>query len=315
MNKISAAALLTIATTTASAQIPVDISQSKISIDSSQGVLFENLTVPGVGSVNLKFRWNPHTVSFEPVVETLDLQGAYCEQAVASGNISYSSTATDGYQIRQRTTDSITWGALTTASSRPYGFTVAWAKTVLPQDNPYLTGKSLPQFDPSKAYGVIGQVHTGSYSGFAQGMLVEITGSMAAGAFNIKQVGGTASTTFTLGANSATSRSHCASSNNGLYSGNTAYSSANANGYRVIFLSTGSGTITAASGAPYEFTATWEGQVKPGLYAGRMAAVHTGSYARFTATAPILVADVGDGLSVMSLSSSGEVLGTAVFTK
>jgi hypothetical protein len=316
MKSISAAVLSLIATA-AVAQVPVDISQSKISIDSSQTLNFENVNVPGLGSFQLKFRWNPHNLTFDPIVETLTSNGPYCEKAVATGNVSYSTTARDAYLIRQRTTATMTVGALTAASNRPYGFTAAWAKTQTANENPYLTGKALPSFDPNKSYGIIGTVHTGSYTGFDQGMLVEITGSLAAGVFNIKQVGGTGSTTFTVSPNSASSTPNCLSSSAGIYSGNTSYSSANANAYQVAYISAGSGSITAATTPAYGFTATWDNDIvgKRGFQYGRVASVHTGSYSSFTTAGTVFLADFGDGLAITALSDTQEAIGTAVFTK
>ena len=295
------------------AQVPVDLSQSKVSIQNAETLRVENLNVPGLGSYQVNFRWNPQTVSFVPAMDSLVSNGSYCESASLSGNVAYSSGNADAYLLRQRTTSTMTVGAITSKSGGAYGFTVTWAKTSTAAENPYLTGKTVTNFDRTKGYGLVG-ISSSAYP-FSHGTLVEVSGGIAPGTFNIKQVGGTASAVFTTVASSVAARANCPSSSNGLYSGNVSYSTGNTGAYQISFLNVGSGSINTISGGAYGFAAIWEPSTtgKAGFSYGLVSMTSSAYFLMSGAT--IFVADVGDGVLVTSLTDSQQAAATTAFLK
>ena len=306
------AAIAALGISSAHAQIAVDLSQSRVSVQDSQSLKIENLAIPGIGSFQLNFQWNPNTLNFEPKVETLFNNGAYCESAIASGSATEPANI-NGYDIRQRTIDGITMGAITVISNAPYPFTASWAKTRTAEENPYLIGREITTFDSSKAYGVVG---FSGISGMLPGAIVEVDGGFTAGAFNFYDPRNRRVTTFTLSAGSIKQTTNCAAAQTGLFSGQKYYSDNDA-AYQVSIISANSGSITNAKVGSSPFTATWGNMpvLKRGFGFGTLSSTNETAHPHMTQGVRAFVSDVGNGIAITSINESRYNTGSAVFLK
>lgn len=313
-----ATASITFLTTSATAQIPVDLTQANVTIEDNQTLKIENLKVPDAGSFQLMFRWNPATATFEPQVQTLIANGSYCEKATASGSTSATANK-DGYVIWQRTNASMTVGALAPVKAGASSFTVTWAKTNTASENPYLVGQSVSKYNPNNAYGIVGKVYEYAYPGFTTGMLVEVTANMASGNVTIRQVaGGSANAVFSYA--TAQWQRNCPAAPTGIYSGDVS-ASANVDGYQASFSGSHSGGIAAINSGASAFTASWWPTGVPGVSGkrgfeyGAVNSVYSFTYPNFVTNSNVFVADVGGGISVTQIDASAKATATAAFLR
>ncbi|SDM07292.1 hypothetical protein SAMN05428957_102131 [Oryzisolibacter propanilivorax] len=311
------APLIAFTASLACAQVPVDLSQATLTLESSQTLRVENLQVPGLGSYRLDFQWDPGSISFVPVVASLLGNGSYCERARASGNVGYVQRNKDGYLLRQRTDGAVTVGALSAAHYGPSAFTVTWAKTASAAANPYLVDRLVPDFDPVKAYGVMGTVQADAYPGFETGMLVEVVGNLAGGAFTVRQVGGSAQASFSFPATQTQARANCPASASGVYSGNVAYGTFAIDAYQVSFINGHEGSVMPLNDSAHKFSASWNADTAgmAGFNHGRTSKVLSPAFPGFAEGADVFLADVGDGLAVTQTNAASRAVATTVFLK
>ena len=256
LTTLALAAIASLAITGAHAQIAVDLSQARVSIHGTQTLKLENLAIQGMGTYQVNLRWNPVTLSFEPVVESLIANGAYCEKVLATGNVNNPNNK-DGYDLRQRTVGGITSGAITGISKDQYHFIASWAKTDSMESNPYLIGNTIQNFDKTRAYGTVG--YADAYSPISAGAVVEVHGNFASGVFNFREVNSERVATFIFPPASASTTANCAATTSGLYSGNP-LSIANKNGYQITILDSASGSVASAvTGGLLVFSAISDG--------------------------------------------------------
>jgi hypothetical protein len=204
--------------------------------------------------------------------------------------------------------------------------TIAWAKTATQDANPYLVGRLLTSFDATKGYGVIGEASTSYYVGFAPGDFVEVTGSPDRGAVSILKIGTSASISMPLALSSdygggqvLTTTNNCAPASGGLATGNLA--SQDNDDYVYSALGVNAGSIAASSNRSYAFTTNWGNFSAPATFRkaavgyGVMGTSSSSFYSKFTLNQTIFGVDIGTGVAIGGVDSTGKVIAAAVFVR
>jgi cold shock CspA family protein len=290
------------ASVAASAGVPIDTTGATLQVAGKDGIQFTNLTVPGYGNYSLRFKWNPDTLSFvyDPASLSVASTSRCTSRLYKIPNDSYYAWTSI------RVVNGVEYGGLidVSASVSPDNislgylwsdFVVNWARTAKATDNPYLTGRTVPTFDPTKGYGFVAD----DGYGFAQGDLVEITANPEVDNFlTIKQVNGSQAITL----NSGVVRTNT----QGCVSGTATYSGRNSSDKAVISISGDVGSLQANS-----LQATWSVSTGSGI-------VGTGSgseYGGLLKDTKILVRDVGDGITLIGLDANGKAISSYTFLR
>lgn len=311
--------------TTAFAQVPVDLTRSSFTNVTATKFQIDNLNVPGVGSFQLSFEWNPATAKFDPVISTLRNNGDTCTTAVLKGNTSYSPNLA-GYKYMTRVNANGEFGGIQVGNYPATELTIVWAKTATADQNPYLVGRLLTNFDQSKGYGVIGEAHNYYYAGFATGDFVEVTGSPDKGAVSILKIGTASSLSMPLALSSdygggqvLTTTTNCPPVTGGLATGNL--KTADNDSYIFSALGVNAGSIAAASTRSYAFTTNWGSLAAPASFRksavgyGVMGTTSSSYYTKFTPNQTIFGVDIGTGIAIGGVDSTGKVIAAAVFVR
>ena len=311
--------------TTAFAQVPVDLTRSTFTHVSATQFQVDNLNVPGVGNFQLSFEWNPATAKFDPVINTLRNNGDTCTTAVLKGNTSLAANLA-GYKYMTRVNANGEFGGIQIANYPASELTIVWAKTATADQNPYLVGRLLTNFDQTKGYGVIGEASTGYYPGFTTGDFVEVTGSPDKGAVSILKIGTASSISMPLALSSdygggqvLTTTTNCAPVTGGLTTGNLTRQEND--DYIFSALGVNAGSIAASSTRSSAFTTNWGNFSAPSSF--RKAAVGYGImgdssssfYTKFTPNQTIFGVDIGTGVAIAGVDSTGKVIAATVFTR
>lgn len=310
---------------TAFAQVPVDLTRSTFTNVTATKFQIDNLNVPGVGSFQLSFEWNPATAKFDPVVSTLRNNGDTCTTAVLKGNTSVAANLA-GYRYMTRVNANGEFGGIQVGTYPASELTIAWAKTATADQNPYLVGRLLTNFEPSKGYGVIGEASTSYYIGFTTGDFVEVTGSPDKGAVSILKIGTASSISMPLALSSdygggqvLTTTTNCPPVTGGLATGNL--TSADNDDYIYSALGVNAGSIAAASTRSYAFTTNWGNLGAPATFRkaavgyGVMGTSSSSFYTKFTPNQTIFGVDIGTGVAIGGVDSTGKVIAAAVFVR
>ncbi|OYU45107.1 MAG: hypothetical protein CFE44_09260 [Burkholderiales bacterium PBB4] len=307
------------------AQIPVDLTRSTFTNVTATKFQIDNLNVPGVGNFQLSFEWNPAAARFEPVVTSLRPNGDTCTTAVLKGSTS-SSTNLAGYVYSSRVNANGEFGGIQTRLYPASELTLVWAKTATADLNPYLVGRVVTNFDPSKGYGVVGEASSGAYPGFTTGDFIEVTGSPDKGAVSIVKVGTASSITMPLALSSdfgggqvLTPATNCAPVAASNMTGNLASPSNDS----YVFASTGvnAGSIAPSSTRSFAFSTSWGSVTAPAGFRkaavgyGIMGATSSSYYTNFTANQTIFGVDIGSGIAIGGVDSNGKVISAAVFIR
>jgi len=311
--KLTAILALAVIATSANAQIDADFSNSSVVVENSQTLRVNNLRVSGMGAFNLSFRWDPNTLTFVPLAETLADQGERCE----SDLLKNAAVSGHGYHflMRQRTSANFVAGGLTVSSyslaTNPQ-FTVGWVKTATPQANPYLRNVNLSQFDPNVAYGMMGKVDTTRFQGFETGDVVEVrTQADRAIAVTNARTGAVQTFQSEKGFKVVTT---CPASEPNTYAGNVQQEGQNSGAYHRVSRLNGDQFVLEPnySNKPDELQVAWT-QDANGMSQGLVVRGSNDKYPGFFAKSTVAVMDIGGAYSLVPFSPSNKATGAAVF--
>jgi len=288
------------------AEVAIDATAANVQFAGKDSIQLNNLTVPGYGAYNLRFKWSPDTLSFvfDPGSLVAAAQSRCVKQVYERSN-----STSDHIMASTRTVNGVEYGGFSDVAVKDVikdwtvtniwnNFTVAWARTAKIEDNPYLVGQSVAKFDPVKAYGV---VTTFSQFGFAQNDLVEIGGNLETDDFlTIKQVNGSNNVIFNKGQRRVASL--------GCVSGTGTYFEHSSTKSSVVIVSDSGSFVSAYNTLKTSWSVADAIGVVGASDDSRTAATH--SYGGLTKGDKLLVRDIGNGFSMVAVDAAGKALGS-----